>query len=363
MIIIYEGVPGSGKSYDAIRVILHNLKLKRKIYTNIDGIELPECQEYIAQQSDMTRVELSELLEFIPRQKIQNFYDYVDDGSLIVIDEAQLFFNSRDFSKQHNREFADWSSTHRHKGFDVILITQRAERIDTAVRSLCDFRYRYRKLNFMGPATGYIQYIYIGDDPKHMSYNKKSYDPKIFPAYKSYIGNAKEKEFHKRPNIFKHPVFIAIPIAFIVAIYFGSKGSLFVKNSLAGHPLKDKNPIAVTSINSTGVTASQIDQVRERSAIASAPANQSQEITIEKKEVQLELFPVSAFITMKGNKYLQVYGVLLHDYDFFDEENLVVGIQSDLIPPALALKIRQMNQSMSINNSPLLEVDPVKPPS
>ena len=36
MIVGFVGTPGSGKSYDAVKKILFNLKKGRHVYTNID---------------------------------------------------------------------------------------------------------------------------------------------------------------------------------------------------------------------------------------------------------------------------------------------------------------------------------------
>ena len=47
MIIFYEGVPGSGKSYDAVVKIVANLRRRRPVYTNIEGIGEPKCKEMI----------------------------------------------------------------------------------------------------------------------------------------------------------------------------------------------------------------------------------------------------------------------------------------------------------------------------
>ena len=55
MIIIHEGVPGSGKSYDAVRKIIDALKKGRVVYTNIDGLDKDQCREYLTGFLSITR--------------------------------------------------------------------------------------------------------------------------------------------------------------------------------------------------------------------------------------------------------------------------------------------------------------------
>ena len=228
MIIMHEGVPGSGKSYDAVRKIIEALKRGRVVYTNIDGMNQDTCLEYLAQLLGETRDWLSEHLFFLTNDQVRSFWLYVQEGAFIVLDEVQLFFNSRDFAKESNREFGNWASTHRHHGYDLLLITQRAARIDTSVRSLCEFRYRYRKLNVFGSLVkkGYLIYTFAGEDVEHLSIRKATYDSKIFPAYNSYVGDATEKKVTKNPNLFNHPIFYLMAACFIGVLYFLPKSHL-----------------------------------------------------------------------------------------------------------------------------------------
>lgn len=73
-----------------------------------------------------------------------NLWYELPEGSVIVIDEAQRIFPNRHTSAavpQKVREF----ETHRHKGFDVILITQDPSLIDFAVRKLAGEHFHVRR--------------------------------------------------------------------------------------------------------------------------------------------------------------------------------------------------------------------------
>lgn len=338
MIIIHEGIPGAGKSYDAVRKILDALKLGRKVYTNIDGLNQESCLEYIANFCGLTRDSLPGYLQFIDKSQIMHFWDFIDPGSLIVIDEAQLYFNSRDFTKQSNREISDWASTHRHHGFDVIMISQRAERIDTAVRSLAEFKYRYRKLSFLGPVKGFMVYTFIGDDDRHISFQKRNYDKAIFPAYNSYQGDASEKKFQKVPNIFKHPVFLSIPIMFALAIYFASTGNLFSSNPLdiSGRAIASEIP------PQKNIMVSMLQD-----SAADPPAQLAQGSAVESlyDPQEILVFPVSGSITMNNKQLLMVDSIIISSWADYDPVNLVVGIERSKLPAALRLKIDKIQHS------------------
>lgn len=338
MIIIHEGVPGAGKSFDAVRKILSALKKGRRVYTNIDGMDKPECLEYIANYIQSTRDDLLDQLHFIDKGHIPHFWDFTDSGSLVVIDEAQLYFNSRDFTKTANREFSDWASTHRHHGYDLILITQRAERIDTAVRSLAEFRYRYRKLSFFGSMfdSGFMVYNFIGDDPKHMSYAKRTYEKEIFPAYNSYVGDASEQKFHKPPNVFKHPIFYSLPVVFGIFLYFASSSNLFsspldisAKNKKSSPEIVEKSPFNPFKTAPAPASAG-VEPLNIKTIVSADP---------------IIIFPVSAFITKQETEMLMVHGVFIFNYENFDKLNLVVGIRKSKIPAGLQLKLDEIESA------------------
>jgi len=346
MIIIHEGVPGAGKSFDAVRKILSALKKGRRVYTNIDGMDRPECLEYIAGFCQTTRDDLIDQLFFIEKGKIQHFWDFIESGSLIVIDEAQLYFNSRDFTKTANREFSDWASTHRHHGYDLILITQRAERIDTAVRSLAEFKYRYRKLTFLGSMfdSGFMVYNFIGDDPKHMSYAKRTYDKQIFPAYNSYVGDASEQKFHKAPNVFKHPIFFSIPVVFAVFIYFATSSNLF------------SNPLNISAKKPVLSKTESVKNPFNPFQKASAPASAGVETIVDADLIlpvldPLIVFPVDIYMEQKKVIYLTVHGVLIRTFEQFDNYNMVVGIRKSKIPAGLQLKLEQIESAELAENT------------
>jgi zona occludens toxin (predicted ATPase) len=90
MIELYEGVPGSGKSYHAIcEKFLPWVKQGRRLYIAVDGI-------YLDRLSLFTGIELSVLEQQITIWKdsveVLQAFPHVEPGSAVIIDEAQTIF-------------------------------------------------------------------------------------------------------------------------------------------------------------------------------------------------------------------------------------------------------------------------------
>lgn len=69
---------------------------------------------------------------------------------LLVIDECQLMFNSRDWQKKGREEWLSFFTLHRHLGYDIVLIAQMDRMIDRQIRGLIEYEYVHRKLNNYG---------------------------------------------------------------------------------------------------------------------------------------------------------------------------------------------------------------------
>jgi zona occludens toxin len=223
-IIAFTGTPGSGKSYDAVAKIIANLRMGRIVFTNIRGLDQPLCLEMIKMLTGLDDYSLSRQLHYLPDHQVICFWNHVTPGALIVLDEVQNFFNARNWASKDNTEFNKWSSTHRHHGYDVVLLTQNIQRIDSAVRSLVEWTYVYRKMNFFGSlfTQKYLCYAYGGEEVvgSPLAKSVRTYDSKIFLCYQSYVSkDIKEQGIMKHVNVLKHPVFYAIPVVFSYFVY------------------------------------------------------------------------------------------------------------------------------------------------
>jgi len=267
MIITFAGTPGSGKSYDTVKKILDNLRLGRKVYTNVDGLDDPVCREHIKIYTGLDDYQLGTQLFFLSPDLAVKFWQsevvnkgtefeteqlICEKGSMVVLDEVHKLFNCRDWQTEKNRGFADWASTHRHDGYDVLLVTQDLEKVDKQVRSLVEWTYVYRKINFLGSlvSNGYLVYSYAGDDAhgKPMATQRRSYDSKVFRCYRSYTSkDMKELGLMKHTNILKHPVFYSIPVVIFLAIYLITCKSSFATGDIFGAKKALNRPVGPLS--------------------------------------------------------------------------------------------------------------------
>lgn len=267
MVVFFVGTPGSGKSYEAVKKIVDNLMLGRTVCTNVDGMNDPKCLEYMKNLVGMDDFTFDQRFRFLDSDQVKRFWktekvinlQFMQDeesgvfndiptevdelicphGSLIVIDEAHKPFNSRDWQNTSNRELADWASTHRHFGYDLVLITQDIEKVEKQVRSLTEWCYFFRKVNFFGGAVKkkYLCYSYSGDDHngKPLAKSTRTYEDKYFPCYSSYsTSDAKEVGFMSHTNILKHPIFYAIPVVIAFCLYMFFQKSSFASGDVFG---------------------------------------------------------------------------------------------------------------------------------
>jgi zona occludens toxin (predicted ATPase) len=234
MIVAFEGTPGSGKTYDAVREIINNLRTGRVVYTNVEGMDSPECQRFLQDHLGLDDYEFKKQFHYLPDTEMIHFFNLkLRDGALIVIDEIHKLFSSRNWRTENNQQFANWCSTHRHYGFDVYFVTQSLTKVESHVRSLVEWTYVYRKLNFLGgfSRNRYIKYAYSGDDTtgKPLNTISRLYEEKVFKCYKSFTNDTGAKlNLMPQVNVLKHPVFFIIPLVLAGFLYL-----LFTKSSFA----------------------------------------------------------------------------------------------------------------------------------
>ena len=150
MIVLYSGTPGSGKSLDTARTIHNWCRRGAPIICNFPLNE------------DNIRVRRRKDIHFIPNGELDpdslvafsrayfSGRPCKEDSILLVIDEAQLLFNARDWSAR-GRDRWNWFFTmHRHFGFFIILCAQFDRMLDRQVRGLIEYEYIHRKVNNMG---------------------------------------------------------------------------------------------------------------------------------------------------------------------------------------------------------------------
>lgn len=166
MIEIMQGTPGSGKSASAVARAIKHLKAGGVVAANFSLIDrwsdVIAGKHFMSFFSDNFRYEWSKSLweRFYNVQSLeairkidprsQGVSRYEDDGTykegfgLLIIDEAQLIFNSRKWDK--NFPWIEFFTQHRKLGWNVILIAHSLEMIDSQIRPLVEYESRFRNL-------------------------------------------------------------------------------------------------------------------------------------------------------------------------------------------------------------------------
>ena len=217
---------------------------------------------------------------------------------------------------------ADWASTHRHEGYDLVLITQDIEKVEKQIRSLTEWSYFFRKVNFLGSKVSkkYLCYSYSGDDHHGtpLSKNFRTYQSKYFRCYKSYTNaDAKEVGFMTHVNILKHPIFFAIPVVLIFCVWMASKSSL-ASGDLFGTDKRLKEAAKKIELQpkaqQIGVPAPQPTAAIQKPLSSNSlnPAQPLTAIVAPQLPPGWYTYPVSGYIRNGLQTVYMVHGVIFH---------------------------------------------------
>ena len=147
MITVYTGTPGSGKSFHAAQDILRRLRRGGGLICNFPiKEELVKKRKAHVEYWDNSEMTAARLVEYA----LQHHKMGVEGQTLVVIDEAQIIFNCRDFGRKDRNAWVTLFSQHRKLGFNVLLITQSDKMLDKQIRSLIEDEVKHRKLNNYG---------------------------------------------------------------------------------------------------------------------------------------------------------------------------------------------------------------------
>lgn len=150
MIFLYSGTPGSGKSLHVAERLYHLLRAGRPTVCNfpINLNRIPKKKRELFCYKSNLEITPDFLIEF-SREHFKG-KKVKESSLLLVIDECQLMFNARDWSKSGRDKWLSFFTLHRHYGYDIILIAQFDRMIDRQIRSLIEYEYIHRKVSNFG---------------------------------------------------------------------------------------------------------------------------------------------------------------------------------------------------------------------
>lgn len=148
MISLFSGTPGSGKSLHIAQYILDRCKREKTTIGNFeinrDIVPNHEFYQYW-DNADIT-----------PQNLVKFSFDFFGDvkfregALLLIIDEAQLLFNAREWNIKGRSDWILFFTQHRKLGFNIIMVSQFDKMIDKQIRSLFEYEYVHRKLSNFG---------------------------------------------------------------------------------------------------------------------------------------------------------------------------------------------------------------------
>lgn len=193
MIYLYSGTPGSGKSLHVARVIVEHLRMGRPVIGNF-GLALEKLRsrrlgEYLEVDNMELTVDLllrcSMGLRALKGGRLREGY------ILLVIDESQILFNSRDYGRSDRRDWLSFFSQHRKLGYNVVLVAQYDRMLDRQIRALVEYEYIHRKVSNFG-TVGFLLGAFFGGNlfvcVKKWYPMKEKIGSEFFIARKKYYG-------------------------------------------------------------------------------------------------------------------------------------------------------------------------------
>ncbi len=195
MIELYEGRLGGGKTYSAAVRLVDHVRRGGIICTNIELI-WPAFKDYIRTSYGL-EAEDDQFIR-LREEQVGLFHRFTPSGTadlpvLVVIDEAHLTFNARDFAQTDKlyRETLTFLTQSRKVNTDIIFIAQSVLNMDKQFMRLVQFIWRFRDLaKWKIPGLGIpyplkqilaVQFDYDGKTVLQRSFVSK--DKRIFGLY------------------------------------------------------------------------------------------------------------------------------------------------------------------------------------
>lgn len=152
MISLYSGTPGSGKSLHVAERIYTRLQTGRTVVANFDiniaQVRFRRAEFYKIENWDLSPQVLADFAE--QHAKKNHSGNIVEGQFLLIIDECQILFNSRETSQRGRLEWCTFFAQHRKYGYDVILVAQFDRMIDRQIRALIEYEFIHRKVSNFG---------------------------------------------------------------------------------------------------------------------------------------------------------------------------------------------------------------------
>ena len=164
MIDLYSGTPGSGKSLHMAEFCYYALKLgKPVIGTFYINEEITKNLKGKYTYVNIYDLKPENLIKYAYRYQRNHKHKNPEGTMLLMIDEAQRIFNSREYRGEGRNEWITFFAEHRHLGYDIILVSQMDRMLDRQIRGLVEYEYIHRKVANFGIFGKIVKLLFWGD--------------------------------------------------------------------------------------------------------------------------------------------------------------------------------------------------------
>lgn len=205
---LITGLPGSGKS---LRTIGEVMRLAEKEGRQVYHEGIPGCS----------------VPGWLPLPDPLKWYE-CPQGSIIIIDECQRWWRSRSSNSavpKHSQEL----ETHRHKGFDLFLMTQQPSLVDPHLRALVG-RHVHMQRKFGMEQSMCWEWPDCKDKPLYSLRLAQSslytFEKELYPLYKSADAHTIKRRLPRR-------VFFAMALIVLIPALIVGSGWYWFKNSFS----------------------------------------------------------------------------------------------------------------------------------
>lgn len=159
MILLYSGLPGSGKSLHQAVDICRFLHRKDTMLITNYPLNLTKQKRVYTDYRYIDNATLSPGL--LVRLSIEHFNGgSPKEGKIrLYLDEAQLLFGSRDWQRSGRSDWLAFFTQHRKLGYDIYLIAQANHMLDKQLRSLVEYEVIHRKVGRFGWAGTVLSFL------------------------------------------------------------------------------------------------------------------------------------------------------------------------------------------------------------
>lgn len=160
MLVGVTGIPGAGKSFMCIRLVVRALMAGKVVVTNFPlkpgWIRLVVRRQHfwwclvpVVGRRRLEDFEAEATTRFHVIRDVKELVTirFAGEGAsraVVVIEEAHTFLNAREWNKEDRGEVVAWASKVRHLGVDAYVVTQDLESIDRQVRAKMTYHVKLR---------------------------------------------------------------------------------------------------------------------------------------------------------------------------------------------------------------------------